>query len=106
MGLSKTQRNFVLQAYGYSNYKEYLQSELWASIREKILKKNDLCVCGCNRIANQVHHKVYSESNLLGKCLRGLVAINHDCHHDIEFDEGRKVNLGEANQRLKERKQQ
>ena len=102
INLGKKQRNFVLKAYGYKNYAAYLQSELWASIRAKVLK-DAMCACGCGQPANQVHHKAYTEANLLGKTLRGLVAINHDCHYGIEFSEERKTSLGEANHELKQR---
>jgi hypothetical protein len=101
ISLGKTQRTFVLQKYGYKSYAVYLQSELWMSIRSRILK-NAFCACGCGKIANQVHHKAYTEANLLGKTNRGLVAVNHDCHYGIEFTEKRKCSLGEANQKLKE----
>lgn len=100
MGLGKKQRNFVLQQYGYASYNDYLKSELWQSIRSQVLE-NAICVCGCGKVANQVHHRAYSEANLLGKTFRGLTPINRDCHFNIEFDEDRKCSLGEANQKLK-----
>ncbi len=105
INLGKKQRNFVLKAYGFKNYAAYLQSELWASIRDKVLQ-GATCACGCGQPANQVHHKAYTEANLMGTTLRGLVAINHDCHYEIEFSEERKVSLGEANHELKERQYQ
>jgi hypothetical protein len=105
INLGKKQRNFVLKAYGFKNYAAYLQSELWASIRAKALQ-GATCACGCGQPANQVHHKAYTEANLIGETLSGLVAINHDCHYRIEFAEERKVSLGEANHELKERQYQ
>lgn len=103
INLGKSQRKYVLEAYGFKDYKTYLQSDLWQSIRSKVLKENPFCSCGCGAKANQVHHKSYTEANLLGKSLRGLVAINHDCHYEIEFAEERKTSLGEANSRLKQK---
>ena len=41
----------------------------------------------------------------MGVDLRGLVAVNHDCHYKIEFLQERKVSLGEANHELKRRQQ-
>ncbi len=105
VNLGKKQRDFVLKTYGYKNYAAYLVSELWTSIRKKVLK-NSICACGCGKPANQVHHKMYTESNLMGETLHGLVAINHACHYKIEFSEDRKVSLGEANYELKERQHQ
>lgn len=101
ISLGKKQRNIVLLAYGHKNYNVYLQSDLWLSIRARVLKDNAVCVCGCGRLANQVHHKAYTESNLLGESLRGLVPINNDCHYKIEFCGERKTSLGEANYNLK-----
>lgn len=102
INLGTKQRNFVLKAYGFKNYATYLQSGVWASIRAKVLQ-GATCACGCGQPANQVHHKAYTEANLMGATSRGLVAINHGCHYEIEFSEERKVNLGGANHVLKER---
>ena len=103
INLGTKQRNFVLKAYGYKKYSDYLRSRLWATIRAKVLS-GAYCSCGCGQTANQVHHKAYTEANLMGADLRGLVAISRDCHYEIEFSEGRKVSLGEANRELKERR--
>ena len=51
-----------------------------------------------------MHHKKYTESNLLGENLNGLVAINHACHYSIEFFKERKCSLSEANSKLKQLK--
>jgi hypothetical protein len=102
IGLGKKQRDFVLKAHGFKNYAAYLRSDLWLSIRAKILK-NATCACGCGQFANQVHHKAYTEANLMGATPRGLIAINHDCHYKIEFAGQRKLSLGEANHELKDR---
>lgn len=84
----------------------YLTSDLWASIRAKILLDGAECACGCNRPADQVHHKIYTEANLLGTTLDGLVPLFHECHHEIEFSGKRKVTLAEANFELKRRQLQ
>ena len=97
--LNRVQRDYVLLQYGYESYHHYLQSSLWFSIRTEILYGMVFCPCGS--LANQVHHKAYTEANLLGKTLRGLVPICNTCHYDIEFTEGRKCSLGEANFKLK-----
>jgi hypothetical protein len=105
MSLGKTQRNFVLKAYGYKNYATYLQSSLWMSIRARVLEEA-ACICGCGKAANQVHHKTYTEANLLGETLHGLVPINNNCHYTIEFSDDCKVSLGDANRVLKDRRSQ
>ena len=96
----------MLKSYGYKNYAAYLKSKLWEVIRGKVLKNDDMCVCGCGRPANQIHHKTYTEANLLGTTLRGLVAISRDCHYSIEFSDEQKVSLGEANRKLKQRRKE
>ena len=102
INLGKKQRNYVLKAYGFTNYADYLKSELWTSIRLQVLT-GATCACGCGKPANVVHHKSYTEANLMGTSLRGLVPINFDCHHKIEFSGERKTSLGEANRKLKNR---
>jgi hypothetical protein len=99
--MGRRQRDFVLRSYGYKNYTTYLRSELWSSIRAKVLHRA-FCACGCGREATQVHHKEYTEANLLGETLHGLVALNGDCHHGIEFDGKRKTRLDEANRQLQQ----
>lgn len=101
ISLSKKQRNLVLKINGFKNYSSYLQSSLWASIRKQVLE-NAVCVCGCRKQANQVHHKTYTEANLMGINLQGLVPINQNCHYSIEFSEKRKTSLGKANRELKQ----
>lgn len=98
IGLGRRQRNFVLAQYGYKDYNAYLRSDLWRTIRAKVLL-NGKCVCG--KKPNQVHHKTYTEANLLGETTRGLIALCGDCHYGIEFSEERKCSLGEANHNLK-----
>lgn len=102
IGLGKRQRVYVLNHYGYKDYQSYLQSELWLSIRDRMLKKHPRCGCGCGVSSSTVHHRTYSEANLLGKTLRGLICLSRDCHYRIEFDGKRKVGLGKANSTLKQ----
>jgi hypothetical protein len=102
VGLSKKQRDFVLSSYKFGSYEEYLRSDLWASIRRKVLSGCHLCSCGCGRAAAQVHHRVYSEANLMGESTKGLLGISNGCHRRIEFSGGRKNSLSRANSSLKQ----
>ena len=102
ISMSRTQRDYVLKLYGFASYKCYLQSELWSSIRAKAMREMKCC-CGCGARPTQVHHKSYTEANLLGHDLRGLVGLNGHCHHGIEFDGDRKTSLGQANGWLRKR---
>lgn len=102
INLSKKQRNIILQIHGYKNYNNYLQSKLWLKIRKNVIE-NSICGCGCSKIPNQVHHKSYTEANLLGHSTKGLVALNQNCHYKIEFENNKKTNLNLANTLLKEK---
>ncbi len=93
------QRDIVIKALGYVDYQDYLKSELWYSIRNRLLPSK--CSCGCGAYANQIHHRFYTEQNLLGDSLNGLVALHSECHQSIEYSNTKKNNLLKANSRLK-----
>lgn len=88
----------------YGSYKSYLQSAKWRSIRSAILKRDGgLCVA-CGAAAENVHHTSYTK-----RCLRAghkslaLVSLCRPCHMHIEFDDdGVKVSVGVAGQRLRD----
>ena len=67
MTLTYADRNCFLKSRGWSGYKDYQESVLWAGIRLKVMEaQNCKCVL-CGGEANQVHHSRYTEANLLGK---------------------------------------
>lgn len=78
------ERSHNLKMLGYTNYADYLQSELWASIRGTVLCGDPACV-GCGRPATQVHHENYDIPVLLGEYLQALHPICGRCHRSIEF---------------------
>ena len=87
--------------FGCKDYNEYLKSDLWASIRDRVFKtKGSKCIC-CDNKACTIHHKSYNRAALEGTKLRNLVPICKSCHEDIEFSNGQKNGLSEANQKLK-----
>tara|TARA_R110000824_G_scaffold128568_5_gene289596 strand:- start:3703 stop:4257 length:555 start_codon:yes stop_codon:yes gene_type:complete len=113
-------RNEILEELGYDDYRDYLKSELWAEIRDRVLKESNYeCICCANRnigttkkktLVMQIHHMVYTKENLSGESLYGLVAICRSCHVKAEFKPkgkkgrrrkkgktGAKKTLGEAN---------
>ena len=98
--MSRAQRDHILALGGYASYNAYLQSDIWLEQRAAVMRKAKWrCVCGSK--ATQVHHKAYTEENLFGKARRHLVALCADCHYGIEFEDGKKNSLGEANRKLK-----
>jgi hypothetical protein len=100
--LNHEQRIHLLSLWGYTSYANYLRSDLWLGIRAKVLSGDRLCCCGCQRLADQVHHTKYTEANLSGHSLSNMVPILAECHQYIEFCRGQKLSLKEANKRLRE----
>jgi hypothetical protein len=66
----------------FSDYDEYLKSDQWNNLREKVLKRcNRICEgCGNSR-AVQVHHTTYKHYRR--EFLFELVGLCHTCHNAI-----------------------
>lgn len=93
-------RNRLLLEMGFTTYKDYLASPLWAIIREKAMRGRKCYACRGE--AQVVHHVRYSREVLLGTDMNGLRAICHSCHTKIELDgNGEKRSLYQANKELK-----
>lgn len=60
-------RSIHLRSLGFSDYREYLTSDLWAEIRSRILMRDNHACCRCNGRATQVHHRSYEPSVLRGE---------------------------------------
>ena len=95
-----TERNEILKALGFRDYKMYLRSPLWKEIRQRKISINPECY-GCGRgdsgIILQVHHSEYTLLNLSGKSLDGLFTVCSRCHHFAEVTiDGYKRNPEEA----------
>lgn len=87
-------RNIILEELGFTDYQEYLKSNLWKSIRAKVLPSK--CCC-CRKKASQVHHSKYTFENLSGKSIEHLHPICLGCHQKIEFTKkGIKRSLHDA----------
>jgi len=89
-------RDKKLKLLGFDSYQEYLKSDLWESIRNKVLKLEGYKCCVCGKKANQVHHRT-SLSGLAGKNLQSLRAVCQHCHYLAEFKNGKKTRLRDAN---------
>jgi ribosomal protein S14 len=95
-------RNRRLEKLGYESYEEYLQSNLWNSIRSRVMTRDQQKCRICGGRASNVHHWGYREPTLLGKCLLELWALCRKCHLFIEFEKnGEKAKFGSARRRLK-----
>lgn len=68
-------------------YKAYLSSPLWETIRTRVLQRdNGLCLC-CGRKASQVHHRSYSPAVMSGQNITLLASICRQCHDTIHSGE-------------------
>lgn len=81
-----TLRNRLLCSLGYSSYDDYLESELWAEIKDAVLDRDRWRCRVCDAQATAVHHTDYNRETLLGDSFDGLVSICHGCHAKIELD--------------------
>jgi len=90
-------RDELIKRLGYSSYPHYLRERLWGRIRKRVLDRDEHSCCVCGNLANQVHHRFYTENNLSGIDLNGMVSICAKCHKTAEFRGKRKVSLRKAN---------
>lgn len=89
-----------LRTLGFSCYSEYLESDLWKSIRDRQLASYPDCL-RCHEPANQVHHSRYTIENLSGASTKHLWSVCGPCHRLAEFDRlGNKATLDRANRFL------
>lgn len=68
------------------NYNRYLQSDLWHSIRKRVLENAGHKCAACFSQATQVHHRDYRPRVLAGRDDSPLVPLCKDCHHRIHND--------------------
>ena len=94
-------RDATLLTLGFGSYASYLDSELWKSIRAKVLIRDKRrCRC-CLEPAFQVHHDSYGESTLKGDSFDRLFSICESCHRKLEFEpSGRKRLFNEVRREL------
>lgn len=95
-GATYESRNAILRAIGFSNYAEYLKSDLWKRIRAKVFRVKGRTCMLCGEPADVPHHNRYHRQDLLGWTLKYINPICNRCHHGIEFDDGEKVPLKTA----------
>lgn len=82
------ERDKLLRKMKFSCYGDYLRSDLWLGIRERVMVRDYRhCWC-CDAKATEVHHRRYDKATLSGNDLSGMVAICHECHKKVEFDFG------------------
>ena len=89
--LDYAHRNRILADMGFASYVEYLRSNLWVSIRSRVMENCKGKCLSCGGKATQVHHPVYSKGNLTGKSIETLVGLCNTCHKWLEFEGEEKL---------------
>lgn len=84
--LGYEERGRILKKMGYGTYQSYLESELWVSIRQRVLERDKNKCRLCDKPANIVHHAGYTLEQLQGKADHLLFSLCHGCHKRLEFD--------------------
>lgn len=70
--------------FNKESYNEYLHSELWYSIRQRVFDKKGKKCEGCGSDWNiQVHHTKYTTPVIDGRSLNGLRVVCETCHKKI-----------------------
>lgn len=96
-------RNGRIRANGLGDgYQDYLQSDLWKSIRQIVLERDSHTCRICGAPAQAVHHSNYSMAVLSGRSIVALFSICNSCHKFIEFKkDGSKSHLKEVRNRIR-----
>lgn len=78
----------------------YLESDLWKSIKRKVITRDEHRCVTCGADADVVHHISYAKDVMDGKNLDQLISLCKSCHHRVHFDDDKKVSVNEAEKRL------
>jgi uncharacterized protein YlaI len=89
-------RNARLRAIGFATYADYLASRLWKSIRRRVYAAKGKSCFLCGARATELHHNRYRSKDLSGRTIKNIYPVCHACHHRVEFQNDRKVSVGQA----------
>ncbi len=96
-------RGFTLKEMGFRDYREYLKSRIWSGIRQQVASRCGRRCEACQTPGiEEFHHLRYDKSVLDGSDISGVIGLCAFCHDHAEFKDGHKVDLDEANARLRE----
>lgn len=105
-GQDYVSRNKWVQHLGFIDYRDYLHSDLWKSIRDNIFMiKGNKCYL-CQDHATELHHNRYYLNDLNGKKIKYINPICRICHEKIEFIDGQKATLKQAKNLFKKNRKQ
>ena len=77
VSVSTRERNDSLSRLRFATYRDYLKSDLWRSIRDKLLPAT--CEC-CSEPATVVHHTSYALDVMKGENKIHLHPVCNSCH--------------------------
>lgn len=104
-GRTYASRAWFLKKLGFSSYQDYLNSDLWRQVRERVFLTKGRSCWLCGRHADQVHHTRYHAVDLTGKRTKHVHPICGKCHKEIEFTlDGAKATVGQAKKEFKKRR--
>lgn len=99
------ERDDSLRRLGFGDYRAYLKSDLWAGIRERVMRAaGGKCKC-CQRPASAVHHSRYDYNVMRGDTIVGLYAVCDSCHKKCGHASGQVRDLSKKPPKKKKRKQ-
>jgi hypothetical protein len=81
-------------------YGTYLKSDQWKRISREVKQAaGNKCAC-CPNEAKAVHHRCYRPRVMSGDDRSLLIALCHDCHRTVDFDENGKVRSNREKERV------
>ncbi len=99
-GVPQPSRQNILYSLGFNTYENYLNSELWGTIRTRVFERDGHKCISCHSWATQVHHTNYSKDTMTGQDISGLISVCRNCHKMAEFNGKQKTSIYEANRRI------
>ena len=73
----------TLRSLGFNSYPQYLRSDLWLSIKRRVMER-DGYECGlCLARGRVVHHLKYNEETVKGETLDWLLTLCTKCHKSL-----------------------
>ena len=79
-------RDDNLRGLGFKSYRAYLRSDLWMSIKVRVVERDSgkCSRCGGTPKKPQVHHRAYDPATLRGDLLDALNTVCARCHVKAE----------------------
>ena len=80
-----------LKELGFRTYSDYLSSDIWRTIRERIFSRDKGKCKVCSRKCHSVHHVTYNVVVMRGDDDTQLISVCRGCHKHVEFDGDKKL---------------